>query len=92
MDGVEESLILQRVDGRAVAFVNVCPHAGHRLDWAPGQFLIDQGRLVCAVHGACFERMQGLCVAGPCRGNSLRAVAVVEQDGWVLLAEPDAGA
>ena len=85
VDGVEESLILLRVDGRALAYLNVCPHAGHRLDWSPGQFLIDQGRLVCAVHGACFERMQGLCVAGPCRGSSLRAVAIVERDGWLSL-------
>ena len=85
VDGIEESLILVRRGGHAVAFLNVCPHAGRRLDWAPGQFLIDQGRLICAVHGASFERMTGLCVGGPCRGSSLRQVAVVERDGWLQL-------
>jgi nitrite reductase/ring-hydroxylating ferredoxin subunit len=85
VDGIAESLILVRQGTRATAFLNVCPHAGHRLDWSPGNFLFDQGRLVCAVHGACFDRSTGLCVSGPCRGSSLRSVAVVESDGWVLL-------
>jgi nitrite reductase/ring-hydroxylating ferredoxin subunit len=87
VDGIEESLILLRSGDRAVAFLNVCPHAGRRLDWAPGRFLIDQDRLVCAVHGASFERMTGVCVGGPCRGNALRPIAVVERDGWLLLDE-----
>jgi nitrite reductase/ring-hydroxylating ferredoxin subunit len=85
VDGIEESLILVREGARSAAFLNVCPHAGRRLDWSPGQFLIDQGRLVCAVHGATFERMTGVCVAGPCRGSALRPVVVVERDGWLLL-------
>ena len=76
-DGDAESLILHR-DGEAVrAWLNVCPHAGRRLDWAPGKFLRNRdGQLVCAVHGATFELVQGECVSGPCRGASLRAVAV----------------
>ena len=92
VDGVEESVILVRRGSQIAAFLNVCPHAGRRLDWSPGQFLIDQGRLICAVHGASFERMSGNCVAGPCRGNALRAIAVVEHDGWVLLEDGDSNA
>src|SRR5688572_19797070 len=46
VDGVAESLIVLRSGTRAAAFFNVCPHAGRRLDWAPGQFLIDAGLLV----------------------------------------------
>ena len=85
-DGVE-SLILHR-DGDAVrAWLNVCPHAGRRLDWAPGKFLKSKdGLLVCAAHGASFELGEGLCVAGPCRGDRLRAVAVDVRDGSVRLA------
>src|SRR3546814_15079106 len=74
-------------DGDAVrAWLNICPHAGRRLDWAPGQFLKSrEGHLVCAVHGATFELSGGVCVAGPCRGESLRAVAVeVKGDDVVL--------
>lgn len=91
VDGIAEPLIVVREGGTVRAFLNVCPHAGRRLDWSPGNFLIDQGRLVCAAHGACFERMSGHCVAGPCRGDALREVAVEQADGWVVLAAPPAG-
>ena len=81
-----ESLILLREGDRVRAWLNVCPHAGRRLDWAPGKFLKDkQGRLVCAVHGATFELGEGNCVAGPCRGDRLRAVALQVRDGRVFL-------
>ena len=82
-----ESLILHR-DGASVrAWLNVCPHAGRRLDWAPGKFLKSKdGLLVCAVHGASFELQRGECVAGPCRGDALRPVAVEVRDGEVFLA------
>ena len=87
IDGDAESLILHRDGDTVRAWLNVCPHAGRRLDWAPGQFLRSRdGHLVCAVHGASFELANGDCVAGPCRGESLRAVAVVVREGEVRLA------
>jgi nitrite reductase/ring-hydroxylating ferredoxin subunit len=87
VDGSAESLILHR-DGDAVrAWLNVCPHAGRRLDWAPGRFLRSKdGLLVCAVHGASFELQRGECVAGPCRGDALRRVEVEVRDGAVYRA------
>ncbi len=87
VDGQAESLILYR-DGDAVrAWLNVCPHAGRRLDWSPGQFLKSKdGLLVCAVHGASFALGDGTCVAGPCRGDALRAVAVEVRGEGVYLA------
>ncbi len=82
-----ESLILYREGDDVRAWLNVCPHAGRRLDWAPGQFLKSkEGHLVCAAHGASFELLHGDCVAGPCRGDSLRAVTVQVRDGEVWLA------
>ena len=88
LDGDAESLIVHR-DGHDVrAWLNVCPHAGRRLDWAPGKFLKSrEGHLVCAAHGASFELARGDCVAGPCRGDSLRAVAVEVRDGQVALSD-----
>jgi nitrite reductase/ring-hydroxylating ferredoxin subunit len=83
--GIAESLILTRRAERVAAFLNVCPHAGRRLDWAPGQFLIDRGNLVCAVHGASFDLPTGECIGGPCRGASLRAVPTEVRDGQVWL-------
>lgn len=87
VDGDAESLILHRdATGSVRAWLNVCPHAGRRLDWAPGRFLrAKDGTLVCAVHGASFELAHGTCVAGPCRGEALRPVEVHCADGEVRL-------
>jgi nitrite reductase/ring-hydroxylating ferredoxin subunit len=88
VEGDAESLILHRAGDVVRAWLNVCPHAGRRLDWAPGKFLRNRdGHLVCAVHGATFELGNGECIAGPCRGASLRAVAVAVRDGAVFLSE-----
>lgn len=76
VDGERQSIVLRRSGDRVQAWLNICPHAGRRLDYAPGQFLLDQGRLVCAAHGASFELEKGVCVAGPCRGASLVPLAV----------------
>lgn len=87
IDGDAESLVLYRLGDEVRAWLNVCPHAGRRLDWAPGQFLKSKdGHLVCAAHGASFELDRGDCIAGPCRGDGLRAVQVQVRDGEVWLA------
>ncbi|NUO75297.1 MAG: Rieske 2Fe-2S domain-containing protein [Lysobacter sp.] len=87
IDGDAESLLLYRDETGVRAWLNICPHAGRRLDWAPGQFLKSKdGLLVCAAHGASFELGGGTCVAGPCRGEALRAIAVAVRDGAVWLA------
>lgn len=92
IDGDAESLLLYRDAGAVRAWLNICPHAGRRLDWAPGQFLKSkEGLLVCAAHGASFELVGGECTAGPCRGESLRAVRVTVRDGAVWLVEPATG-
>ena len=86
LDGDAESLLLYRHGDEVRAWLNICPHAGRRLDWAPGQFLKTRdGLLVCAAHGASFELIRGECVAGPCRGDALRAVSVSVRDGAVWL-------
>jgi nitrite reductase/ring-hydroxylating ferredoxin subunit len=81
----EESVILLRQGEHVNAWLNICPHAGRRLDWAPGKFLISRGMLVCAAHGACFSLDNGECIGGPCRGESLRTVPVHVEQGEVVL-------
>ncbi|WP_240600442.1 Rieske (2Fe-2S) protein [Solilutibacter silvestris] len=88
VDGDAESLILRRDGTRVAAWFNICPHAGRRLDWAPGEFLLSRtGDLVCAAHGASFSPIDGRCTGGPCLGASLRAVPVVVRDGAVFLRD-----
>jgi len=86
VDGEPESLLVVARGGHAAAFLNICPHAGRRLDYAPGRFLLEHGRLICAAHGASFELPSGLCVGGPCRGQSLRGVPVRVEGDAVMLA------
>ena len=84
-DGTDSVILLRRGD-TVDAYLNVCPHAGRRLDYAPGAFLVKNAVLVCAAHGASFAVGTGLCTAGPCRGESLRRVSVVVSNGVVTLA------
>jgi nitrite reductase/ring-hydroxylating ferredoxin subunit len=82
----EQSLILLREGQQVRGYLNICPHAGRRLDYAPGKFLLKDDTLICAVHGATFQRLAGACVAGPCRGDSLRVVALRVEGDTVWLA------
>lgn len=77
MDGEPASLILLKRGDTVRAFHNVCPHAGRKLELAPGRFIVEDGYLICAAHGACFTIPDGECVAGPCRGQALVEVAVI---------------
>ncbi|MDT8437624.1 MAG: Rieske 2Fe-2S domain-containing protein [Wenzhouxiangellaceae bacterium] len=83
-------LVLTRNKGRVRAWLNVCPHAGRALNWAPDKFLTDpSGNLVCSAHGAVFEPERGECLSGPCRGAALTAVAVEERDGVIRVSSGD---
>lgn len=77
------SLILLRRGEHVQGYLNICPHSGRRLDYAPGKFLLKHETLICAVHGAVFHQASGSCLAGPCRGQHLRAVKVRVTDGTV---------
>jgi nitrite reductase/ring-hydroxylating ferredoxin subunit len=68
-------------------YVNRCPHAGHPLNLLPGRFLSPDGSLIlCASHGALFEKATGFCVAGPCAGRTLTPLALEVHSGLVMLA------
>jgi nitrite reductase/ring-hydroxylating ferredoxin subunit len=72
------------------AYQNYCVHVGHPLNWMPNGFLTkDRKAIICASHGAMYDIDTGLCVAGPCRGKSLREVSVEVRDGVVYVTGPD---
>ena len=83
-----------RVGAEVRGYVNHCPHAGHPLDLIPQRFLTEDGALIlCGSHGALFDKLSGYCIAGPCAGQSLRAIALKLEAGFVMLAdEVDVGA
>jgi len=72
-------------------YLNTCPHIGTPLDWAPNRFLSQDGqRIICATHGAEFAPETGMCLRGPCEGQSLEAIPFSIEDGKILVAA-DAG-
>lgn len=71
------SLMLQLKNGEYTAFKNFCPHQGRRMNYSVGMFLTTkEGNLVCPAHGAEFKPEDGLCVNGPCLGQSLESVHI----------------
>jgi len=80
--------ILQRLDdGGIVAWENSCPHEPEvKLDRGLGA-LVDGDQLVCHEHGARFDRDDGYCTRGPCRGRSLSSIDVSVRDGDVYLTD-----
>ena len=82
-----------RFGGRVVAYMNRCAHVPTEMDWRPNEFLDDERRvIICSMHGAAYEPSTGRCIAGPCVGERLMAVDVVEREGQVYwYPNPDIG-
>jgi nitrite reductase/ring-hydroxylating ferredoxin subunit len=70
-------LVLFRTQGGLRAFLDVCPHQGRSLEFAPGEYLLDEREvLICPHHGASFELAGGACLSGPCAGDRLTRIEV----------------
>lgn len=77
-----------RYRGRVYAYLNRCAHVPVEMDWMEGKFFDMSGHmLICAVHGAHYDPRNGRCLMGPCKGASLKPLAIVEDDGKVYLIE-----
>jgi len=75
-----------RKDGGVYAYRNVCPHAGHRLNWKPDAFLTrDRDLIMCSMHGAIFDIESGVCIGGPCPGRSLARLRVEIVSGEIVV-------
>lgn len=86
MDGQPTEIFVVRRGNQVFAYRNVCPHKGSPLDWMPDEFLDDEREhIVCATHGAVFQIEDGLCIAGPCRRQSLQPVPILVCAGRVCL-------
>jgi nitrite reductase/ring-hydroxylating ferredoxin subunit len=76
--------------GNFYAYVNRCRHMMTPLDFVRDQFFSEDGRhLMCYTHGALYEPATGLCIAGPCRGESLYRLPVHVDRGDILVGCPE---
>lgn len=82
LDGLATEAFAVRWNGRVYAYTNACRHQSLPLDFGDAHFFDEAfDALVCCHHGARFAPDTGRCVAGPCVGASLTALAVEERDG-----------
>ena len=82
-------LVAVKRDGQIYVYVNSCPHIGIALEFQPDQFLdLDQQFIQCANHGALFEIETGVCIAGPCSGQSLKPVSIQIENDEVRITAP----
>ncbi len=82
-----ERLLVYRKGSRVWGYVNRCPHIGTPLDMSPDRFMdFTERYLKCATHGALFEPETGLCISGPCHGDSLEEIELRVEDGQIRRA------
>ena len=72
----DRSIFVVKSGGLISVFVNSCPHLGTPLEFLPNQFLTtDKSLIQCSTHGALFTISDGMCISGPCSGQSLKKLA-----------------
>ncbi len=80
--GRERDAFAVRFRGTLVAYLNTCRHQGLPLDFGDAHFFDDAyDSLVCCQHGARYDPLTGVCVAGPCVGARLTRLRLEEKDG-----------
>lgn len=86
---LEKDAFLVNFKQHCYAYENSCPHTGANLNWQKEQFFSFDGRfLQCSLHGALFEPDSGVCVHGPCLGERLKSIHIVNEGGVIYVSEP----
>lgn len=81
-------IIALKKDAQLYLYENSCPHLGLNLEFQPDDFLnYDETYIQCSTHGAHFTLDTGLCVMGPCKGESLKEIAFEIKEGQIIVAE-----
>lgn len=88
-EGKRFQLLTSRHDERVYAWLNRCPHWGIPLGMrAPCSLNEQEPRLECGTHRAIFRLQDGECLQGPCLGEFLTPVPVVEALGHLFYYLP----
>lgn len=77
-------IFIVRIGRQVYGYINSCPHTGAPLNWLPGQFLdVSQTYIQCSGHDALFRITDGLCLHGPCLGQSLTNIELKVSDNEI---------
>jgi nitrite reductase/ring-hydroxylating ferredoxin subunit len=86
----QAQLFAVRTGNIVSVYLNRCPHLGIPLQWQEHGFLDSDNALIrCSTHGALFEKHTGLCIQGPCRGESLWQITCSINAGNVEIDEEE---
>jgi nitrite reductase/ring-hydroxylating ferredoxin subunit len=81
--------LIARKNGQIRAYVNVCRHVPLSLDLGDGEVASADGRyFLCHHHGARYQVDDGVCIYGPCEGESLIPLASEVVDGELFVLVP----
>lgn len=85
----QDSVFIVRQQQNLFGYRDRCPHYGDTpMAWRRHAYLDSAGaHIVCAAHGALFRINDGVCLQGPCLGQSLTPVSLVVAGPDVCLAE-----
>lgn len=87
-DEGRDTLLIVHVEGRVRAYANSCPHLQVSMEYRKDKFMSADGRyIVCYAHNARFLPETGLCIYGPCLGESLTPVEITIGNGMVCLVD-----
>ncbi|MEP4892277.1 MAG: Rieske 2Fe-2S domain-containing protein [Aliiglaciecola sp.] len=74
----QDSMFVVRKGSKVYAYRDICPHyASTSLPWKRHHYLdASANNIVCAAHGALFAVHDGMCLRGPCVGQSLKTIEI----------------
>jgi len=81
-----DDILLVRQNDNVYAYSNRCPHANAHLNMNGERIIaLDEYHILCTVHGAQFNPVNGKCVLGPCKGQHLSALDITIIDDEICL-------
>lgn len=87
-EALSEECIVFRFEGKVYAYINRCVHMPRKLDCEKDQIFDKSGRFLrCSMHGIVYQPETGASVSTICEGERLRAVALCEEDGEVVITD-----
>jgi nitrite reductase/ring-hydroxylating ferredoxin subunit len=83
-----EAVVVRDLGGAPHAWLNLCKHLPVPLDAGAREFFDYSGQaLLCGTHGALFDLGTGYCFDGPCTGQSLDELDLVDEDGTLYVLD-----